>query len=73
MSVEARQLHQNVRDISYSFSLYTSLTIKPATPPMPDLLGGTLNSFKANFFGGFGRSAPPAVDTNAASKLTTLH
>ncbi|KAI2463792.1 hypothetical protein F4781DRAFT_104617 [Annulohypoxylon bovei var. microspora] len=37
-------------------------------PPMPDLLGGAFSSLKVNVFGGFGRSVPPAVDTNAANR-----
>ncbi|KAI0885745.1 uncharacterized protein GGS22DRAFT_161859 [Annulohypoxylon maeteangense] len=41
---------------------------EPPPPPIPDLLGSTLNSLKVNMFGGFGRSAPPAVDTNAANR-----
>ncbi|KAI1389663.1 uncharacterized protein F4822DRAFT_208011 [Hypoxylon trugodes] len=37
-------------------------------PPMPDLLGGALSTFKTNVFGGFARAAPPAVDTSAANR-----
>ncbi|KAI0878155.1 hypothetical protein GGS24DRAFT_497220 [Hypoxylon argillaceum] len=36
-------------------------------PPMPDLLGGALSSFKQNVFDKFTR-APPTVDTSAANR-----
>ncbi|KAJ3561930.1 hypothetical protein NPX13_g8756 [Xylaria arbuscula] len=42
-------------------------TASEPVPPMPDLLGGALSSFKQNVFDKFTR-VPPTVDTSAANR-----
>ncbi|KAI1273813.1 hypothetical protein F5Y07DRAFT_247601 [Xylaria sp. FL0933] len=42
-------------------------TASEPVPPMPDLLGGALSSFKQNVFDKFTRT-PPTVDTSAANR-----
>lgn len=72
MFVAAQPPQQSVR-ASQLTSTVILLTLRVATPPMPDLLGGTFSSLRTNVFDKFTRAAPPAVDTSAASKLTVTY